>query len=60
MTGKMNDIRESLNYQIQEAITTAITDKVLPSIQYTLGKHGRAYRGKPWFTKQLHRGRPMV
>ena len=41
MSRKLNEIREILNYQIQDAITSAITDKVLPSIQNTLSKQGR-------------------
>ena len=41
MSRKLNEIRESLNYQVQDAITSAITDKVLPSIQNTLSKQGR-------------------
>ena len=42
MSRKLNEIRESLNYQIQDAITSVITDKVLPAIQNTLSKQGRA------------------
>ena len=41
MSRKLKEIRESLNYQIQDAITSAITDIMLPSIQNTLGKQGR-------------------
>ena len=38
---KLNEIKESLNYQIQDAISSAITDQILPSIQNTLNKHGK-------------------
>ena len=38
---KLNEIKESLNYQLQDEISSAITDKVLPSIQNTLNKHGK-------------------
>ena len=41
MSRKLNAIKESLNYQIHDAISSAITDKVLPSIQNTLSKHGK-------------------
>ena len=41
MSRKWKEIRESLNYQIQHAITSAITDKVLLFIQNTFGKQGR-------------------
>ena len=41
MSRKLNEIRESLNYQIHDAITSEITEKVLLSIQNTLGKQGR-------------------
>ena len=43
VTRKFNDIRSSLNLQIQEAIITAITEKVLPSIQNTLNTQGRGF-----------------
>ena len=39
---KFNDIRYSLILQIQDAINTAITEKVLPSIENSLFAHGRA------------------
>ena len=42
VTRKLNDIKSSLNLQIQEAINTAITEKVLPSIENSLLAHGRA------------------
>ena len=32
MSRKLNEMKDSLNYQIQDAITSAIADKVLPSI----------------------------
>ena len=41
MSRKLNEIKTSLNSQIQEAITTAITSKVPPSIQNTLKMQGR-------------------
>ena len=37
MSRKLNEIKNSLNIQIQDAISSAITDKILPSIQNTLG-----------------------
>ena len=40
LSRKLNEIKNSLNFQIQEAISTAITEKVLPSIQNTLGTQG--------------------
>ena len=39
---RLNEIKDRLNVQIQDAITTAITNKVLPSIQNTLETRGRA------------------
>ena len=39
---KLNDIRTSLNSQIQDAISTAMAEKVLPSIQNTLEEQGRS------------------
>ena len=39
---RLNEIKDSLNVQIQDAIATAITNKVLPSIQNTLETRGRA------------------
>ena len=50
VTRKFNDIRSSLHLQIQEAINTAITEKVLPSIENSLVAHGRAN-----FTMEDHR-----
>ena len=41
MSRKLNEIKTSLNFQIQDAINNAITEKVLPSIQNTLEKQGR-------------------
>ena len=41
MTRKLNEIKESLNHQIQDAVSSAITSKVLPSIQNTLYNHGK-------------------
>ena len=41
MTRKLNEIEESLNHQIQDAVSSAITNEVLPSIQNTLYKHGK-------------------
>ena len=42
ITRKFNAIRSSLNLQIQEAIYTAITERVLPSIENDIVAHGRA------------------
>ena len=42
MSKKLNEIKISLSSQIQNAITAAITDTVLPSIQNTLEVQGRA------------------
>ena len=39
---KLNEIESSLNSQVQDAITTAIAEKVLPFIQNTLDTQGRA------------------
>ena len=39
---RLNEIKDSLNFRIQDAITTAITKKVLPFIQNTLETRGRA------------------
>ena len=41
MSRKLNEIKSSLNIQIQEAISSAITEKILPSIQNTLGMQDR-------------------
>ena len=40
MSRKLNEIRNSLNSQIQEAINCVMTETVLPSIQKTLVTHG--------------------
>ena len=42
VTRKFYGIRSSLNLQIQEAVNTAITEKVLASIENSLAAHGRA------------------
>ena len=42
MAGKLNEIKTSLNSQIQSAISAAITNTILPSIQNTLGAQGRS------------------
>ena len=42
MSRKLNEIETSLNFQIQDAINNAITEKVLPSIHNTLEKQGTA------------------
>ena len=42
MAGKLNEIKTSLNSQIQSAISAAITNTILPSIQNTLGTQGRS------------------
>ena len=41
-SGKLNEIKTSLNSQIQNAISAAITNTILPSIQNTLGMQGRS------------------
>ena len=41
MSRKFNEIKDSMNLQIQDAITTAITSSVLPSIQNMLDTQGR-------------------
>ena len=41
MSRRLNEIKTSLNFQIQNAITTAIAETVLPSIQNTLDMQGR-------------------
>ena len=38
---KLNDTRKSLKSQVQVAIGTAITEKVLPSVQNTLSRQAR-------------------
>ena len=40
MSRKLNEIINSLKSQIQEAINNVMTERVLPSIQNTLGTHG--------------------
>ena len=42
MSGKLNEIKTSLDSQIQNAISAAITNTILPSIQNTLGMQGRS------------------
>ena len=42
MSRKLNEIKISLNFQIQDTISSAITEKILPSIQNTLEMQGRA------------------
>ena len=42
MTTKLNEIKTSVNSQIRDAITAAITSTVLPPIQNTLDMQGRA------------------
>ena len=42
MSKRLNEIKTSLNAQIQNAITAAIADTVLPCIQNTLEVQGRA------------------
>ena len=42
LSRKLNEIKFSLDSQIQDAITTAIAEKVLPSMQSTLGVQGRS------------------
>ena len=41
MSRKFNEIKDSMNLQIQDAIATAITSSVLPSIQNMLDTQGR-------------------
>ena len=41
MSRKTNGKRSSMNSQIQDAITSAIAEKVLPSIQNTLNVQGK-------------------
>ena len=40
VTRRLNEIKDSLHFQIQKAITTAVTEKVLPSIQISLDTQG--------------------
>ena len=42
MSGKLNEIKTSLNSQIQSAISAAITNTIFPSIRNTLGMQGRS------------------
>ena len=42
MSGKPYEIRSSVNAQTRDAIDTAITENVLPSIQNTLGVQVRS------------------
>ena len=41
MSRKLNEIKNSLSFQIQDAIHSAIAETVLPSIQNTLEMQGR-------------------
>ena len=41
MSRKLNEIKTRLNFQRQDAISNAITEKILPSIQNTLEAQGR-------------------
>ena len=41
MSRKLNEVKSSLNAQIQDAISTAISEKMLPSIQNTISMQGR-------------------
>ena len=56
MLRRLNEIKTSLNSQIQDAITTAIASSVLPSIQNTLEMHGRATF--QWWTEGLPGHKP--
>ena len=42
VTRKLLDIRSTLKLQVQEAINTAITERILPSIENSLVARGRA------------------
>ena len=42
VTRRLNEIKSSLNTHVQDAISSAIVEKVLPSIQNTLDAPGRA------------------
>ena len=46
VTRKFNDVRSSLNLQIQEAINTAITEELFPSIENSLVVHGTVIYGQ--------------
>ena len=39
---KLNGIKTTMNYQIQDAVNNAIPEKVLHSIQNTLERQGKA------------------
>ena len=52
VTRKLNDFRSNSSLQIQEAINTAITDRVLHFIENSLVAHGRAN-----LTMEDHRAR---
>ena len=41
VTRRLSDIRATLHFQTQDAISTAIAEKVLPCIQNTLEAQGR-------------------
>ena len=41
MSRKLNEIKNSLNFQIKDAISSAISEKILPFIQNTLETQGR-------------------
>ena len=47
MSRKLNEIKNSLNFQIQGAIGSAITAKLLPSIQNRLEMQGRCHDPLP-------------
>ena len=56
MSRKLNENKSSLNSQIQDAITTVITEKVLPSTQNTLHTQGRTnYTAVDWRSTGLQR-----
>ena len=42
MSRKLNEIKDNLNIQIQDAISSAITEQILPSIQNTLQTQSKA------------------
>ena len=41
MSRKLNEVKSSLNAQIQDAISTAISEKMLSTIQKTISMQGR-------------------
>ena len=43
---KLNGMKTDLNSQIREAIDSAITEQILPSIQNTLGKQGKGVKAE--------------